>query len=54
MKRQSLIMIGIEESKDSQFERPKNVFNKIIEEIFLKLKKETAINVKEAYGTPNR
>jgi hypothetical protein len=32
---------------------PENVFNKIIEENFPKLKKEMDIKVQEAYRTPN-
>ena len=33
---------------------PENVFNKIIEENFPKLKKEMDIKVQEAYRTPNK
>ena len=54
MKRSNLRIIGIEEGNDSQIKGPENTFNKIIEEKFLNLKKEMAINVQEAYRTPNR
>jgi hypothetical protein len=37
----NLKIIGIEESKDSQFKGPVNIFNKIIEENFPNLKKRT-------------
>jgi hypothetical protein len=45
MRRQNLRKIGIEESKDSQFKGPVNIFNKIIEEFSSNLKKEMPINV---------
>jgi hypothetical protein len=48
MKRSNLRIIGIEEGNDSQIKGPENTFNKIIEEKFLNLKKEMAINVQEA------
>jgi hypothetical protein len=51
MKRPTIQIIGIEESKDPQL---KNVFNKIIEENSPNLKKEMTINAHEAYRTPNR
>jgi hypothetical protein len=35
-------------------QRPKNIFNKIIEENFPNLNKYMSINVQEAYRTPNR
>jgi len=54
MRRSNLRIIGIEESEDSQFKGPVNIFNKIIQEIFPNLKKEMPINIKEAYRTPNR
>jgi hypothetical protein len=54
MKRPNLRIIGIEESKDSQLKGPVNIFNKIIEENFPKLKKEVPINIQEAYRTSNR
>ena len=53
MKRPNLKIIGIEEGEESQLKGPENIFNKIIEENFPNLKKEMAINVQEAYITPN-
>jgi hypothetical protein len=32
---------------------PVNIFNKIIEENFLNLKKEMSMNIQETYRTPN-
>jgi hypothetical protein len=54
MRRPSLRIIGIEESKDSQLKGPVNTFNKIIEENLPNLKKEMTMNIQEAYRTPNR
>jgi hypothetical protein len=54
MKRSNLRIIGIEESEDSQLKGPVNIFNKIIEENFLNLKKEITRNIQEAYRTPSR
>jgi len=54
IKRPNLRIIGIEESEDSQIKGPVNIFNKIIEEIFLSLKKEMPINIQEGYRTLNR
>jgi hypothetical protein len=54
MKRPNLRIIGIKGSKHSQLKGPVNIFNKIIEDNFLNLKKEMPINKKEAYRTPNR
>jgi hypothetical protein len=54
MRRLNIRIIGIEESKDSQLQGPVNIFNKIIEENFSKLKKEVPINIQEAYRIPNR
>ena len=48
MKRPSIRKIRIEENEDSQLKGPENVFNKIIEENFPNLKKETAIKVQES------
>ena len=50
----NLRIIGIEESEDFQHKGIINVFNKIIEENFLNLKKEMPMNIQEAYRTPNR
>ena len=54
MKRSNLRIIGIEESEDSQFKGPENIFNKITEENFPNIKKEMPINIQEAHRTPNR
>jgi hypothetical protein len=54
MRRPNLMIIGIEESKDSQLKGPVNIFNKIIKENFHNLKKDLPINIQEAYKTPNR
>jgi hypothetical protein len=54
MKTPNLRIIGIEESKHYQCKDPGNTFNKIIQENFSNLKKEMAINLQEAYRTPNR
>ena len=48
------MIIGIEESEDSQLKGPVNIFNKIIGENFPNLKKEMPMNIQEAYRTPNR
>ena len=50
----NLRIIGIEESEDFQLKEPVNVFNKIIKENFLNLKKEMPMNIQEAYRTPNK
>jgi hypothetical protein len=54
MRGPNLRIIGIEESKDSQFKGPGNMFNKIIEENFPNVKKEMPIDIQETYQTPNR
>jgi len=54
MKRPSLNIIGIEESKDSQCKGPVSIFNKIIQDNFSNLKKEIPMNIQEAYKTLNR
>ena len=54
MKRPNIRITGIEESKDYQLKGPENIFNKTIKENFPSLKKEMAINVHEAYRTPNK
>ena len=48
----NLSIIGIEEGEGTQFKVPENIFNKIIEENSLHLKKVMAIQ--EASRTPNR
>jgi hypothetical protein len=47
------LRICTEVSKDSQVKGPVNIFNKIIEENFPNRKKEIAMNIQEAYRTPN-
>jgi hypothetical protein len=54
VRRSNLKIIGIEVSEHSQLKGPVNIFNKIIEENFLNLKKEMPMNLQEAYRTPNR
>jgi hypothetical protein len=54
MKRPNLRIIGIEKGDDSQFKGLENIFNKIIEENITNLKKEMAVNRREACRTPNR
>jgi hypothetical protein len=54
MRRPNLRIISIEESEDFQLKVPVNVFNKIIEANFPKLKKEIPMDIQEAYRTPNR
>jgi hypothetical protein len=46
--------LGIEDREDSQFKGSINIFNKIIEENFLNLKKEMPMNIQEEYRTPKR
>jgi hypothetical protein len=45
MRRPKLRIIGTEESEDSQFKGPVNIFNKIKEENFPNPKKEIPINI---------
>jgi hypothetical protein len=54
MRRSNPRIISIDENKDFQLKGPVNIFNKIIEENFLNLKKEMLMNIEEAYRTPNR
>jgi hypothetical protein len=54
MKRPNLRIVWIEEDEHSLFNRPENMFNKIMEESFLNVKKEMAINIQEAYRPPIR
>ena len=54
MKRSNVRIVRIEEGEDYQIKGPENIFNKIIEEKFPNIKKKMAINVQEAYRTPNR
>jgi hypothetical protein len=54
MKRPNLRIKSIKECKESQLKEPGNIFNKIIEQNFHKLKKEIPINIQKAYRTQNR
>jgi hypothetical protein len=54
MRRPNLRIIGIDENEYFQLKEPVYIFNKIIEETFLNLKKEMPMNIQEAYRTPNR
>jgi len=51
MKSPNLMIIGIEESEDSQLRGPVKIFKKIIEEDFPNLKKEMSMNIQETYRT---
>lgn len=51
MKRLNVRIIGTKEGNNSQFKGPENI---IIEENFLNLRKEIAINIQETYITPNQ
>jgi hypothetical protein len=53
VRRPNLRIIGIEEKEDFHLKGPVNIFNKIIEENFPKLKKEMHISIQEAYRTSN-
>ena len=54
MRGSNLKITEIEEDEESQLKGPENIFNTIIEENVPNPKKEMAINVQEAYRTPNR
>jgi hypothetical protein len=54
MRRPNIRIIGVDENEDFQLKEPENIFNKIIEENFPKLKKEMPINIQEAYRTPKK
>jgi chromosome segregation ATPase len=53
MRKPNLRIIGVDENENFQLNGPANIFNKIIEENFPKLKKEMPMNIQEAYRTPN-
>jgi hypothetical protein len=53
MRRPNLWII-VDENEDFQLKRPVNIFNKIMEENFLNLKKEMTMDIQEAYRTPNK
>lgn len=46
-------MIGIEEGEEAQVKGTENIFDKIMEENFPTLKKETPVKVHKTYRTPN-
>jgi hypothetical protein len=54
MRRPNLWIIRVDENEDFQLKGPANIFSKIIEENFTNLKKGMAMNIQEAYRTPNR
>jgi hypothetical protein len=54
LRRPNLWIMGVDDNEDFQLRGPANIFNKIIEESFLNLKKEMSMNIQEAYRTPNR
>jgi hypothetical protein len=54
MRKPNLRIIGIDENEKFQLKGPVNIFNKIIEENFPKLKKDMPMNIQEAYRTPSR
>jgi hypothetical protein len=54
MRRPNLRIIGVNENEDFQLKGPANIFNKIMEENFPKIKKEMPINIQETYSTQNR
>jgi hypothetical protein len=54
IRKPNLWIIGVDENEDFQLKGPANIFNKIIEENFPNLKKETPMNIQEAYRSPNR
>jgi hypothetical protein len=54
MRRPNLQIIGVDENEYFQLKGPANIFNKIIEENFPKLKKEMLMNIQEIYRTTNR
>jgi hypothetical protein len=47
MRRPNLQIIGVDVNEDFQLKGPANVFNKIVEENFPKLKKEMLMNIQE-------
>ena len=54
MKRPKLHIIGIEGKEESQDNAMDQIFNRIIEENFPKLKKDITIQIQEAHRTSNR
>ena len=49
-----LKIIDIDENEDVQLKGSVNIFNKIIEENFSNLKKESPMSIQETYRAPNR
>jgi hypothetical protein len=47
MRRPNLRIIGVAENEDFQIKGPVNIFNKIIEENFVNLKREMPMNIKK-------
>jgi hypothetical protein len=54
MNKTNLRITGIEESANFQLKGPVNIFNKIIEENFLDLKKKMPMNIQEVFRMPKR
>jgi hypothetical protein len=54
MKTPNLQIIEVDENEDFQLKGPANIVNKIREQNFPNLKKETPMNIQEAYRSPNR
>jgi hypothetical protein len=54
MRRPNLRIIDIDKNEDFQIKGIVNIFNKIVEENYTKLKKEMPTNIQIAYRTPNR
>ena len=54
MRRSNLRIIRVDENEDFQLKEPADIFSKIIVENFPNLKKDMAMNIQEAYRTPNR
>ena len=54
MRRPNLSIIHIDEKEEFQLKGLVNIFNKIIEENFPKLKREMPMNTQEVYRAPNR
>jgi hypothetical protein len=54
MRRANVQIRRVDETEDLQLKGPANIFNKIIEKIFPKVRKEMPMNIQEAYRTPNK
>jgi hypothetical protein len=53
MRKPNLSIIGVDKNEDFQLKGPVNIFNKIIEDNFPKVRKEMPMNIQGAYRTPN-